>query len=46
MRVTSATFDFEAFTTAPGSSYDFVQAVWDELANSTSGDAELKVARP
>ncbi len=46
VHIVSSTFELEAFTTAPPpSQYQFSTGVWDQLANSTSGATELKVAR-
>lgn len=46
VHVTSATIDVESFATvAPPARFDFVPATWTKLVDSTSGAAELKVAR-
>jgi len=46
VHVTSATFDLEAFTTVPPPSrYSFTPATWQKFVESSSGAAELTVAR-
>lgn len=46
VHVTSATFDLESFATvAPPARFDFVPATWTKLVDSTSGAADLTVAR-
>jgi hypothetical protein len=45
VKLTSPTFELETFTTAIGGRYDFSDSDWASFANSTSGAAELKVAR-
>jgi hypothetical protein len=45
IHVTSPTYELEAYTSVPASRFDFDAAVWDAFASSTTGGAELKVAR-
>ncbi len=45
IHVTSPTYELEAYAPADSSRYDFAASVWDAFANSTSGGADLKVAR-
>ncbi|HVY47224.1 MAG TPA: hypothetical protein VHB21_15155, partial [Minicystis sp.] len=46
VHVTSGTFELKAFVNAPPpSQYAFDAQVWDAFAASTSGDAEIEVAR-
>ena len=46
VHVTSATFDLEAFTNVlPPSRYAFNAATWQKFVDSSSGAADLKVAR-
>jgi hypothetical protein len=46
VHVTSATFELESFTTAPAPSrYSFTGATWQKFVDSTSGAADLAVAR-
>ncbi|HEX3345192.1 MAG TPA: hypothetical protein VHS09_11500, partial [Polyangiaceae bacterium] len=43
--LSSPTFQLESFVTAATGRYDFDAATWQEFTDSTSGAAELKVAR-
>jgi hypothetical protein len=45
VHLTSGTFELEAFANNLPSRFDLDPTTWDQFANSTSGDAELKVAR-
>jgi hypothetical protein len=45
VHLTSPTFELESYTTAPMGRYDFTGPDWLDFVNSTSGAAELKVAR-
>ena len=45
IHVTSPTYELEAYASADTARYDFAPAIWDAFAASTSGSAELKVAR-
>ncbi|HEY6460669.1 MAG TPA: hypothetical protein VIY73_10980, partial [Polyangiaceae bacterium] len=45
VHLTSTTFELEAYTTGAGGRFDFPAATWQEFTDSTSGGAELKVAR-
>ncbi len=45
IHVTSPTYELETYTTADTSRFDFGAAIWDAFASSTSGGAELEVAR-
>ena len=45
IHVTSPTYELEAYANADTGRYDFAPAIWDAFAASTSGGAELKVAR-
>ena len=45
VQLTSPTFELTTFVTAPGQRYDFDQTIWSQFINSSSGGAELKVAR-
>lgn len=43
--LSSPTFDYQAFFTAAGARYDFDAQAWQQFADSTSGAAEMKLAR-
>jgi hypothetical protein len=45
VHLTSPTFELETYAAAPMSRYDFDAATWQEFGDSTTGAAELKVAR-
>jgi len=46
VRLTSPTYELESFATAPTPSrYDFTAALWQAFTNSTTGAAQLTVAR-
>jgi hypothetical protein len=45
VHMTSATYELEVFAANLNSRFDLDAAIWDQLANSTSGDVEVKVSR-
>ena len=45
VHVSSPTFDYQAFFVAPAGRYDFDATVWQRFTDSTSGGAEMKLAR-
>jgi hypothetical protein len=45
VHLTSPTFELETYATAPTSRYDFDATTWQQFGDSTTGAAELKVAR-
>ena len=45
VHLSSATFDFQAYFSAPNGQYDIGPTVWEQLTDSTSGAAEMKLAR-
>lgn len=45
VHLSSATFDFDGFFSAPSGRYDIDEAVWQRFTDSTNGAAEMKLAR-
>jgi hypothetical protein len=45
VHVSSTTFDFQAYVSSSSGQYDFDATVWKQLTDSTSGAAEMKLAR-
>jgi hypothetical protein len=45
VHLSSATFDFQAYFSAPAARYDIDPTVWQRFTDSTNGAAEMKLAR-